>query len=565
MPPEYRLNDQSAPWLTPASLHGVAGTGCGVGQASPPVTGGEAQKGAGIRFRSVAAAAAALVAAGAGVWLAAGEGRQAAGAWGAQRMPPVAGSQSPVASFPVAGRQSPVEVIQSWGSRGLEVPESLPGTMRMTGGRIKARLAPGVEMILFGPFEMEVKSPKEAKLLSGRLVADIPAERGGFTLRTPDLEMWDYGAVFCASATDEGSDIFVFKGEAQVVEACGEPVDICRAGEGARARRDGSGAVKVEAEAWPHAAEMLARVEKTGAAKDPADALQVAARISDEWARLRMPEEAWRISERHRLAAALQSSADSAQFSKEPWVRPTASAYQEEHSMRKGSVAAVAAASALITGAGASSGSSLPLRIDTSPVHNLNWSTLFDNEVPLQWEWPDGAASATLTVTGMRGSFVTNFPPETTGCVWSPFAAAVPREEEVYELTLSFFDSGENEVETLDAKLAAVAGAFGAVEVDTGLSDRRWGKVKTNAVIPYDAAWAEATADAAASRIVIEKAGGAAQEYLTGDASGYFGWKLLNSGWGYGVFALTLDFPGFDGAWEATLEYIPGGTILKVR
>ena len=543
----------------------MAGSGCGVGQASPPVTGGEAQKGAGIRFRSVAAAAAALVAAGAGVWLAAGEGRQAAGAWVAQRMPPVAGSQSPVASFPVAGRQSPVEVIQSWGSRGLEVPESLPGTLRMTGGRIKARLAPGVEMILFGPFEMEVKSPKEAKLLSGRLVADIPAERGGFTLRTPDLEMWDYGAVFCASATDEGSDIFVFKGEAQVVEACGEPVDICRAGEGARARRDGSGAVKVEAEAWPHAAEMLARVEKTGAAKDPADALQVAARISDEWARLRMPEEAWRISERHRLAAALQSSADSAQFSKEPWVRPTASAYQEEHSMRKGSVAAVAAASALITGAGASSGSSLPLRIDTSPVHNLNWSTLFDNEVPLQWEWPDGAASATLTVTGMRGSFVTNFPPETTGCVWSPFAAAVPREEEVYELTLSFFDSGENEVETLDAKLAAVAGAFGAVEVDTGLSDRRWGKVKTNAVIPYDAAWAEATADAAASRIVIEKAGGAAQEYLTGDASGYFGWKLLNSGWGYGVFALTLDFPGFDGAWEATLEYIPGGTILKVR
>ncbi|NLC83331.1 MAG: FecR domain-containing protein, partial [Lentisphaerae bacterium] len=118
----------------------------------------------------------------------------------------------------------------------LEVPESLPGTMRMTNGRIKARLAPGIELILFGPFELEVEGPKEAKLLSGRLLADIPAKDGGFTLRTPDLEMWDYGAVFCASATDEGSDIFVFEGEAQVVEACGEPVDICRAGEGARAR-----------------------------------------------------------------------------------------------------------------------------------------------------------------------------------------------------------------------------------------------------------------------------------------------------------------------------------------
>ncbi|MDD4623588.1 MAG: hypothetical protein PHG71_10175, partial [Kiritimatiellae bacterium] len=162
--------------------------------------------------------------------------------------------------------------------------------MRMTNGRITARLAPGVELILFGPFELEIDGPKEAKLLSGRLVADIPAKDGGFTLRTPDLEMWDYGAVFCASATDEGSDIFVFAGEAQVVEACGEPVDICRAGEGARARRGCGGAVKVEAEAWPYAATMLARVEDKGADKDPEYALYTASRVSDEWAARRMPK-----------------------------------------------------------------------------------------------------------------------------------------------------------------------------------------------------------------------------------------------------------------------------------
>ncbi|MDD2456579.1 MAG: SUMF1/EgtB/PvdO family nonheme iron enzyme, partial [Kiritimatiellae bacterium] len=56
-----------------------------------------------------------------------------------------------------------------------------------------------------------------------------------------------------------------------------------------RARRAGSGAVKVEAEAWPYAAEMLAKVEKTGAAKDPEYALYTASRVSHEWAARRMP------------------------------------------------------------------------------------------------------------------------------------------------------------------------------------------------------------------------------------------------------------------------------------
>jgi hypothetical protein len=65
-------------------------------------------------------------------------------------------------------------------------------------------------------------------------------------------------------------------------------------------------------------------------------------------------------------------------------------------------------------------------------------------------------------------------------------------------------------------------------------------------VIPYDATWTAATADAAASRLVIAKTVVATQEYLTGDASGYSD-EACERRWGYGVFALTLDFPGFDG------------------
>lgn len=227
-------------------------------------------------------------------------------------------------------------------------------------------------------------------------------------------------------------------------------------------------------------------------------------------------------------------------------------------------VAAVAAA-ALIMGAEASSGTSASMRIDTSPIHNLHWSTLFTNEVPLEWEWPAEAVSATLMITGMRESFTTNFTPETASYLWRPFTMEAPSEEDVYALTMTFEDSGVNEVGTLAAQLAVVAGAFGKVSVDPGPSDRRWDKVKCNVVIPYDATWTEATADAAASRLLIEKTAGATQEYLPGDASGYFGWKLWNSGWGYGVFALTLTFPDFDGAWQATLAYIPGGTVISLQ
>jgi formylglycine-generating enzyme required for sulfatase activity len=228
-------------------------------------------------FRKLAVAAAAIILAAAGLWLAAGGGRRA----------PVdqcgTAAVTPVADTP------PIEVFHHWAACNLEVPESLPGTMRMSDGQIKARLGSGIEMILLGPFEMEVQTPKEARLESGRMLATIPWKHGGFMLRTPDLEMWDNGAVYCASVTDRGSDIFVFKGEAQVVEASGEPVDICRAGEGVRVRRDGSGTVKVEAN-WPEGEHMLARVMTKGVLDYPEEALLAASHVSDGWAKRWMPK-----------------------------------------------------------------------------------------------------------------------------------------------------------------------------------------------------------------------------------------------------------------------------------
>ena len=457
---------------------------------------------------------------------------------------------------------SPVALMYGESIIGLDLPSQLPGTLRLASGQAKVRLTSGAELTLLGPLELEIRDAMRVKLEMGRLLAYVPPVASGFTVLTRELEIWDIGTVFSVTVSKGASDVFVFQGSVQVVEADGEPVDLCESGQGVRAVADRR-PCKVAAD-WPEAESRFAGVKGPKALKNPGQALRVADEVTLAWIERYEPEEVSLFRERLANAWAAAEAAKRVPFSKSAWVRPVASVPPQEENMTTTKVAMMAAA-ALFMGSETSSGTSLPVRIDTSPVHNLNWMTLFTNEVPLRWEWPDTATAAELTVTGMRESFVTNFTSETTNLLWRPFTTALPREEEVYALTLSFFDSGEKEVQTLTAKLVALAGAFGAVPVDPGPSDRRWGKVKANAVIPYDATWTAATADAAASRLVIAKTGGATQEYLTGDASGYFGWKLVNGDWGYGVFALTLDFPGFDGTWEAALAYMPGGTMLTVR
>lgn len=474
---------------------------------------------------------------------------------------------------PVASRQSPVKVLQRWRAGNLELPESLPGTMRMTNGRIKARLESGIELLLCGPFEMEVTAPKEARLVSGRMLADIPRESGGFTLRTPDLEMWDNGALFCVTVTEDGSDVFVFKGEVQVVEACGDPVDICRAGEGARARRDRRSAVKIAAD-WPEAAQLLASTSLEVIASDPDQAVNNAVMISDLWAERYLPEEDLRRSQR---IANMYADARRIPFTRKAWVRPQTriksngansvwSAKEETEMTTKSAVGALLAA-ATLTGAGGAGAFSEPARIFFAPHLNRHWSAVYTNEVPINWEWPADAATAELSISGMNSSFSTNFSPDTSGYLWRAFDAAVPKTEDVYSLTLSFRDGASTVIETKTASLAVLKGSFGSATMDPGPDNRKWSKVSDNSVIPYDAEWDPATFGAVDGQIAIAKAGGSTQTNTLADAAGYFGWKLKNSGWGHGTFNLALTFPEVleEDGWEATLLYLPGGTIISLR
>ncbi len=227
--------------------------------------------------------------------------------------------------------------------------------------------------------------------------------------------------------------------------------------------------------------------------------------------------------------------------------------------------AVVFSATAILLGAGTGSAASAPILVDTSPCQNRHWSTVFTNEVPLQWDWNAAATHAELEIAGMSESVVTNFASVTSNYVWRAFDGSAPLKDGVYDLTLTFYGDGDSVVGVLTSRLAVLKAAFGKTEVNTGSFDTKWTMVKADAVIPYDATWAAATADACASRLVIAKEGGSIQTNMLADASGYFGWKLRAGGWGYGTFDLALTFPGPDGEWAATLVYVPGGTMVLMK
>jgi len=193
-----------------------------------------------------------------------------------------------------------------------------------------------------------------------------------------------------------------------------------------------------------------------------------------------------------------------------------------------------------------------------------HWQTVFTNEVPLRWNWAANAVRAELTIAGMTGTITTNFTQTVSNYVWRAFQTDVPSSEDVYDLTLNFFDNGEALVEAWTGRLAVVAGAFNSAAVDAVETSRTWPKVKTTAIIPYDAAWAGAS-NTVGPQVVIAKAGGAVQTNAFENTSGYYGWKLRNSGWGYGTFNLTLSFASVTNIYEAEVTRSLDGTAISVK
>jgi len=193
-----------------------------------------------------------------------------------------------------------------------------------------------------------------------------------------------------------------------------------------------------------------------------------------------------------------------------------------------------------------------------------HWQTVFTNEVPLRWNWATNAVRAELAITGMSGTLTTNFTSSVSNYVWQAFGTSVPSSEDVHDLTLRFFASGDGLVEAWTGRLAVVSGAFGGTAVDVVGTSRSWSKVKGIAILPYDATWTGAS-NAVSSQIVIAKVGGAVQTNALANTAGYCGWRLRNSGWGYGTFDLTLSFAGVTDVWDAEVTRPLDGTMVRMQ
>ncbi|MDX9867533.1 MAG: hypothetical protein RBT78_06370 [Kiritimatiellia bacterium] len=205
-----------------------------------------------------------------------------------------------------------------------------------------------------------------------------------------------------------------------------------------------------------------------------------------------------------------------------------------------------------------------PVLVNTD-CRSKEWMTVHTHAVPLRWDWNTNATHAALEITGMNGGYTTNFISITSNHLWQAFASSVPSAEDVYDLTLTFFGSGNDIVGAMTSRLAVVFGAFGGTAVDPVEASTTWSKVRENAVIPYDAAWTNATAGAGSSMLTIAKPDGNVQTCLFADTAGYQGWKLRGGGWGYGTFNLLLTFPGTNVQWAADLTRLMDGTMMKVQ
>lgn len=206
-----------------------------------------------------------------------------------------------------------------------------------------------------------------------------------------------------------------------------------------------------------------------------------------------------------------------------------------------------------------------PVLVDATHC-SRHWVTVFTNTVFLTWNWPAEANHAQLNIVGMNRTFSTNFTTDVSNCVWQAFGTDVPDVEDVYDLTLTFTDEGAEVVEVQSAQLAVMTGAFGETPVNAVAASAAWSRVRDNVVIPYDTAWNPASeTNFVSTALEIAKQEGMSENNVFQERAGYYGWKLRNSAWGYGVFNLALTFPGTDAEFLAELSRLADGTVIVIQ
>jgi hypothetical protein len=95
-----------------------------------------------------------------------------------------------------------------------------PGRLRLRSGLAHIEFYSGATVILEGPAELELLSPRAASCLRGKLRATVPPQAQGFTIGTPKLDLVDRGTEFGVQVDAGGrTEVHVFQGKVDLYDA----------------------------------------------------------------------------------------------------------------------------------------------------------------------------------------------------------------------------------------------------------------------------------------------------------------------------------------------------------
>ena len=91
------------------------------------------------------------------------------------------------------------------------------GHYQLDEGLVQITFESGVEVLIEAPASFEIHGPEFMILNEGRLAAHVPPEGIGFTVKTPDAEVVDFGTEFAIEVLGgHSSEVHVFDGEVEV-------------------------------------------------------------------------------------------------------------------------------------------------------------------------------------------------------------------------------------------------------------------------------------------------------------------------------------------------------------
>jgi len=98
-----------------------------------------------------------------------------------------------------------------------------PGELKLANGLIQVEFYNGVQLLVEGPADLDIRSVASVICREGRLRSIVPPNATGFSVMTPRFELVDLGTEFGVDVASDGqADVHVFDGEVELYLADGK-------------------------------------------------------------------------------------------------------------------------------------------------------------------------------------------------------------------------------------------------------------------------------------------------------------------------------------------------------